>query len=105
MSGDPGEAGRRSVYIGVRKGMPTGRHDGVRSNPIPRSVEETMAQRKLRLEELEVDSFEVLPETPKERGTVRGHAATVTVQLNTCYDVTCRYVRTCAYTCGDTCQG
>ena len=64
-----------------------------------------MSQRKLRLEELKVDSFEVLPETQKERGTVQGNAAiTVTQGLYTCFDFTCRYNYTCAFSCGGTCN-
>lgn len=60
-----------------------------------------MQQRKLKLEQLEVESFEVLPEAPKGRGTVQGREFARTrfggdTCAGTCYDYD---------TCGISCPG
>ncbi|HEX8904019.1 MAG TPA: hypothetical protein VF771_04215 [Longimicrobiaceae bacterium] len=60
-----------------------------------------MKQKKLRLDELEVESFHVLPEAPQERGTVQGQI--VLTALAGCSD-TCIYKATCQISCA-TCAG
>jgi len=73
-----------------------------------------MTQHKLRLDDLEVESFQVLPEAPRERGTVQGHIALTAYAgcSRTCFhNDTCAIscpggsciLTVCADTC-DTCQ-
>lgn len=60
-----------------------------------------MKQKKLRLDDLEVESFHVLPDAPRERGTVQGHIV-LTAYVG-CSD-TCLYKATCRISCA-TCAG
>lgn len=72
-----------------------------------------MQQRKLRLDDLQVESFHVLPEAPEQRGTVAAREAAETFGLVcrpsfTCF-VSCRLADcslefTCD-TCQETCRG
>ncbi|HEX8696165.1 MAG TPA: hypothetical protein VF746_27355 [Longimicrobium sp.] len=64
-----------------------------------------MQPRKLRLDDLQVESFHVLPEAPGQRGTVAAQeAATATLEAPyTCYDPTCRRQYTCYVSCGGSC--
>jgi hypothetical protein len=57
--------------------------------------------KKLRIEELDVDSFEVATQPEGPRGTVRGHYTGVWTCLETC-EVTCAL--TCWNTCGVSCD-
>lgn len=63
--------------------------------------------RKLKLEELAVESFSTAPE-PVKRGTVRAHVTYLEVYScdPTCQDATCGVTcpNTCPYTCDQTCN-
>lgn len=56
-----------------------------------------MKQHKLRLDDLEVESFQTLPEAPRQRGTVQGQIA-LTAYAGC--SGTCFYRDTCAISCG-----
>lgn len=53
-----------------------------------------MKQHKLRLDDLQIESFSVLPEAPRERGTVQGHLITPPN-----FTVDCTFADTCAISC------
>jgi len=60
-----------------------------------------MTQHKLRLDDLQVESFQVLPAAPRERGTVQGH---IVLTAYAGCSRTCIYKDTCAISCR-TCYG
>ena len=55
-----------------------------------------MTQHKLRLDDLEVESFQVLPPAAGERGTVEGH---LLLTANAGCSRTCFYRDTCTVSC------
>jgi hypothetical protein len=62
-------------------------------------------QRKLKLDDLQVESFHVLPEAPRVRGTVAGREALAATLdgAYSCYDYTCGLDETCHVSCFGTC--
>lgn len=55
-----------------------------------------MSQKKLRLDDLQVESFDVLPHAQQERGTVE---ANILVSVNYVCSGTCPYKATCLISC------
>ena len=82
-----------------------------------------MSQKKLKLDDLQVESFHLVPDAPQERGTVEGRdllasAATCIYQATCVISCTCNGLVTCGascnvtacdtcdrFTCGGSCDG
>jgi hypothetical protein len=67
---------------------------------IPRTDEDTAMRKKLRIEALQVDSFEASSTPALQRGTVRGFDGS---EVETCASGTPSCLGTCDDTCGLTC--